>query len=178
MKGGVGGLACLAAFFSGVVVGTCVSGSPGAPVSGEKHDLSITCPEDALDVLASGRLKEARTQSYQALSRDFGDAKAIRSLAYCAKADGDELEAMTLLRFWTELQPENVIAWREFAWALRRAGRDLEAIQAARKGLELAPGDDELIFLMGATGTSAGASDAGRRQLFTQDSPRGGRIAR
>jgi hypothetical protein len=140
-----GGVALVAILLSGVLVGTWILGLTLAGIHRNGQGHSISSLKEANDLLVKGCLPDVRREFYLELVKDSNSVKAIRGLAYCAIAEGDQFEAASLLRTWTELEPENVAAWREFARLLWQSGRQWEVMQAVRKGLAVAPGDSELM---------------------------------
>ena len=94
---------------------------------------SVGSVEEARILITRGLISDAKRSCLEELAVDPAGVGAIRSLAYCALAEGDRLAALSLLRSWTELDPACATAWKELARALRNAGRGLEAGQALRR---------------------------------------------
>lgn len=164
-----GGVSLLGLFLlSGILLEVCLL---GISLSGAVRPTGlavIASRQEAMNLLEQGRLTEARRSFYGALYKDPENVEAIRSLAYCALADGDLLEATSLFRTWTELEPENSSAWKEFSRTLGEAGRALEADLAAHRGLALVPCDFELKALAPESVVSPAESDhSGNTQATT-----------
>jgi len=151
-RGGV--IMAVVLILSGMGLGALLLSHFRAPGDDPDPVPRISSSAEAQETLENGRLAEAKKAFHQALARDPKNVSAIRGLAFCAKAEGDNLASTSLLRTWTELEPGSAAAWREFALALRDAGRQLETMRAVRSGLEIAP-EDPVLKLLAAEGSQS-----------------------
>jgi tetratricopeptide (TPR) repeat protein len=88
---------------------------------------------------------------------------------------GRAKDALDALEVATKLGPSELLAWFQKAKALHVLGRHLEAFQALRACLRLAPGSDEVAFYMGLIAVET--SDAGLwRESWTAFRPRLARV--
>jgi len=117
-------------------------------------------PEDALAkarrLLEEGKPSEARALCLEELKRNPTSARVLRALAACARDSGDDEEATRLLERVVALDRKDASAWRQLAFAYRRAGRTMEALAAAETAMGLSPERDPALVQLVAKLMSAG----------------------
>jgi Flp pilus assembly protein TadD len=85
-----------------------------------------------------------------------------------ARAEVDRQDVLTRMTFWAKevsLFPEDIVAARKFATALREGGRHDRAAEFAEEALSKHRGDQELLHIMGVSLVAAGKPQEALRPL-------------
>ncbi|MFP6758618.1 MAG: PA2778 family cysteine peptidase [Alphaproteobacteria bacterium] len=113
----------------------------------EPHDLpptgsAKTIADAAAGLERAGRAREAGVTYAAMLTRWPDSYVALMGLGNVGYATGDLNAAETAFRRAIAARPERAEAWNNLAYVLAADGRREEAVSAAQKAIDLAPGED------------------------------------
>ena len=107
-----------------------------------------------------GRWSEARTLLIASTSDSAHRTEALRLLAQGSMDHSDWAGALEFLRELEKADPKSLKVLKALALSLQKSGDALGALATAQRGLVVAPGDRELLTLMGEAAEASALSAA------------------